>query len=199
MSFLVRVANMILLHIIWLICCIPVVTIGPATTAAYVIAGRIVRDEGVSVTAQFLSAFRANFRKSLQVEAVLLVLGFMFFFDCSLMYHIIIFPVFVQTVMWGTLIFIGLCCWIEVSYIWLLIPRYKGSLKELFYYAIVLAVTNVKDTLQMFVENVALLTVFIISCAYFPQIAILYFIFGAPLFFLINAEIIRNVLERTYK
>lgn len=190
---------MILLHIIWLICCIPVVTIGPATTAAYVIAGKIARDEGVSVTAQFLSAFLANFRKSLEVEAVLLVLGIMLFYDCSLMYHIITFPVFIQTVMWGILIFVGLCCWIEVSYIWLMIPRCKGSLRELFYDAIVLAVTNAKDTLQMFVENVALLTVFIISCAYFPQIAILYYIFGAPMFFVVNAGIIRKVLERTCK
>ena len=35
MIFLSRVADLVILNILWLVCCIPVVTIGASTTAMY--------------------------------------------------------------------------------------------------------------------------------------------------------------------
>lgn len=112
------------------------------------------------------------------------------------MRHVIVLPAAVSAVVWGVLIFIGLCFWIEISYIWLMIPKSRGTVREVFCQAIVTAVANGKATLQLFVENVALLAVFVVSCAWFPQVAVLFFIFGAPLFFLVNAAVVRTVLER---
>lgn len=198
MHFMVRVADLIILHMVWLIFCLPVITAGPATTAAYVIAGRIARDEGVSVLAQFWEIFCSCFWKSLKAELVLFVWAVMLFTDCSLMYRIIELPAVLRTVVWGILIFIGLCFWIEISFVWLLIPASRGTVKELFYRAVVLAIASMGDTLRMFAENVALLAILAVSLAYVPQIAVLYGIFGAPLFFLVNAGFIRNIRERSY-
>ena len=35
MSFLARVADLVILNVLWLLCCLPVVTAGASTTAMY--------------------------------------------------------------------------------------------------------------------------------------------------------------------
>ena len=40
-----KIADMICLNVLWLICCIPVITIGASTTALYTVMLRLVKDE----------------------------------------------------------------------------------------------------------------------------------------------------------
>lgn len=56
-SFFSFLCDMIILNILWIICCIPIVTIGPATIAAHYVAMKLVRDEGRSVKKCSLNLF----------------------------------------------------------------------------------------------------------------------------------------------
>ena len=47
--FLETIANLLLLNLLFVICCIPVVTIGPALTATYYVALKIVRQEETGI------------------------------------------------------------------------------------------------------------------------------------------------------
>ena len=49
-----KLGDMIILHVLWLLCSLPVITAGPALAAAHYAALRIVRDEGGSVCSMFL-------------------------------------------------------------------------------------------------------------------------------------------------
>ena len=53
-TFLMKLGDMIILHVLWLLCSLPVITAGPALAAAHYAALRIVRDEGGSVCSMFL-------------------------------------------------------------------------------------------------------------------------------------------------
>lgn len=72
MTFLVRVADMIILSILWGICCIPIITIGPATTALYYVTLKMVSNEEDGVIKCFFRSFKLNFR-----QGVLLTLFFL--------------------------------------------------------------------------------------------------------------------------
>ena len=61
------------LNLLWLICSIPVFTLGAATTALYDVSLKIVRDEETSITRQFFRSFRRNFRQSTVLWLILLV------------------------------------------------------------------------------------------------------------------------------
>ena len=67
MRFLSGAADLAALNLLWLACCLPVVTIGPSCTALYYVARRIARREAPPVAKTFFRAFRANFRQSLLV------------------------------------------------------------------------------------------------------------------------------------
>ncbi|MFR8171682.1 MAG: YesL family protein [Marvinbryantia sp.] len=79
--FLYLVADIVLLHILWIICSLPIVTIGASTTALYSSCmKRIRRDEGY-ITGNFFRAFKSNFRQSTLIWLLLLAVGGILYMD----------------------------------------------------------------------------------------------------------------------
>lgn len=70
MRFLTKLADLMILNILFLITCLPVVTIGAAWTSLYYVAMKMVRDEEGGIVRSYFHAFRLNFR-----QATLLWLG----------------------------------------------------------------------------------------------------------------------------
>src|SRR5699024_12157957 len=54
--------NCCYLNLLWLICSIPIFTIGASTSALYSVTLKIARNEDVIIHRQFFKAFRENFR-----------------------------------------------------------------------------------------------------------------------------------------
>ena len=68
------VVDIVYIGLLWLICSLPVVTAGPACTAAYYTMVKCVRRGRGHVTGEFFAAFRRNFLPSLKVWLVFLLL-----------------------------------------------------------------------------------------------------------------------------
>ena len=71
--FLTKVAELVALNLLWVVCCLPVITAGPSTTALYCVARAMVRREHPSVARDFFKAFAANFKQSLLVWLILMI------------------------------------------------------------------------------------------------------------------------------
>jgi len=69
-----NVVDIIYIGILWLLCCLPVVTAGPASTAMYYSMVKCVRHSRGHVTAEFFGAFRRNFIASMKVWLLFLLL-----------------------------------------------------------------------------------------------------------------------------
>ena len=74
-AFLARLVDATVLHFLWLLCCIPVVTIGPATVALYYVLMKAIRNEGTRYYRMFFTAFKENFKKALPLGLVFLVVA----------------------------------------------------------------------------------------------------------------------------
>lgn len=76
MRALVYLGELILLNLLFLLCCLPVITAGASAAAMYTVAFRNLDGKGGHVCRQFFSAFRANFKKAtLQWLVMLAVAG----------------------------------------------------------------------------------------------------------------------------
>lgn len=64
MSFLGKVADIVILNLLTLICCIPIVTIGASLTAAHYTALKMKRDTDNYVVRNFFRSFKTNFLQS---------------------------------------------------------------------------------------------------------------------------------------
>lgn len=79
--FLNWTADIFILNILWLICSLPIITIGASTTALYYsMMKRIRRDEGY-VRTNFISSFKSNFKQSTIIWLIMLVIGAVLFAD----------------------------------------------------------------------------------------------------------------------
>lgn len=70
-----KALNFLWLSILWLVCSLPVVTIGASTSALYSITLKYVRNEEGYLTASFFTAFRQNLRQGAIIWLVLLLAG----------------------------------------------------------------------------------------------------------------------------
>ena len=79
--FLNKLGDIIVANLLFLVCCIPIITIGPALTALYHCMLRTVKGNNNGTTKTFFRAFKENFRQSLIVWLGLLAVGFILFLN----------------------------------------------------------------------------------------------------------------------
>lgn len=80
-SFMGKVWDMILLSIMWVLCCIPIITIGPATTAMYYAIVKVIRRERGYVTKEFFHSFKDNLKLGMISAAMFLVAAWILYVD----------------------------------------------------------------------------------------------------------------------
>ncbi|MBE6920645.1 MAG: DUF624 domain-containing protein [Ruminococcaceae bacterium] len=81
MRFFTAVTNMMLINILWLICVIPVITAGAATTAAYYALYQNLTNEDSAVVKPFFRAFRQNFKQATLLWIPLMLIGLLLGLD----------------------------------------------------------------------------------------------------------------------
>lgn len=75
MQFLYKAADLILLNVLTLLCCIPVVTIGPAFSAMHYVLLRIYRNEERGLLRDFFHSFVSNLK-----QGIVLTVGYLLYF-----------------------------------------------------------------------------------------------------------------------
>lgn len=78
-----KVFDLILVSVLWVFCCFPVITIGPATAALYYVVAKVVRRERGYVYKEFFRAFKENFITGTVYTIVLVVMAFLFYMNFS--------------------------------------------------------------------------------------------------------------------
>ena len=75
MNVLNKMADLMWLNILTLICCIPIITAGAALTSMHYVALKIVRNEESYITRGFFKSFKTNFRQATLIWMMLLLIA----------------------------------------------------------------------------------------------------------------------------
>ena len=81
------VTNLVILNVLWLICSLPIITMGSATSAMYSVLFAYRRKETDSVLKPFFSALKKTFVQSTICWLILLALGFVLGYDALLLIY----------------------------------------------------------------------------------------------------------------
>lgn len=60
--------DLMVVNWLWILCCIPVITVGPATCGLYSVTLKLAREEPVNPAKEFFRSFRSNFKAGLVLE-----------------------------------------------------------------------------------------------------------------------------------
>ena len=85
MQALGKVADLMWLNILTMICCIPIITIGPSLTAMHYMALKIVRNEECYITRGFFKSFKENFFQGMIIGVLTLFITLLLVGDIVLL------------------------------------------------------------------------------------------------------------------
>lgn len=159
-SFFDKFANLLVLNILWLACCIPIITIGASTTALYYVTLKMVKDEESYIIKSFFKSFKQNFRQATIIWIILLLIGTIVYCDIRVSYtsDSMIFDVIrvASYVLGFVLILIGL-------YVFAVLAKFDNTVANTIKNALIFSMLNAPYTLTM-------------AITYLIPIAIVYFI-----------------------
>lgn len=146
--FMGRVADLIILNLICILCCLPVITAGASITALYYVTLKMVRNEESYIVKSFFKSFRQNFRQSTIIHIILLVTGLMLYFDINIVKNIE-----------GSLSKVLTCIFIAFLFLYALIllyiyplqAKFFNSVKNTFSNALLMSIRHLPYTFLMFV------------------------------------------------
>ena len=111
MRFLGKLFDLMYLNLLFLLCSIPIVTIGASLTAMYSVALKMVKNEETYIGKDFFKSFRMNFKQGTIIWILFLLIGWVMYADTQI--------VKTMTVSWAKPLRIGI---FSISLIILCIP-----------------------------------------------------------------------------
>lgn len=174
-NVMTKVFDLLLLNVLWLICCIPVITAGASTTALFYMTLKMVRDEEGEIMKGFFKSFKANFRQSLPITTVLFLAVGMLAAD----FHILGRSAKEsEAVLYGGCVALLVIVIVIFSYVFPLLARFKNTVKNTFRNAGKIAVTHLPQTLLILIINCVPFLWLMISAETFAAIFWIWFFIG---------------------
>ena len=194
-SFMSRLADLIILNLLWIVFCIPVVTIGASTTAMYRVTLNMVRGEGSGVVRMFWDAFRLNLKQAVLIFLILLIPVLLVIYELWLYLSGA-----VGQSMWLGLVF---CCpslilALVLAYVYPLLAQFDNSIRNTLKNACYLAIGNLPFSLVMAVLNLAAPILFLCVPEIFMKSCIFWIVIGAALVATLNALLLRRIFKKYF-
>lgn len=146
-----RVADLIMLNIVFIICCIPIVTIGASVTAMHYVTLKMVRNEESYIIRGFFKSFKENFKQSTIIWLIMLAAGVLLVFDfiiirqtgtegfMKIIYYALFMILFVYTMV--------------LTYIFPLLSKFENSIKNTFKNALFMSIRHLPWTILLIIVS----------------------------------------------
>lgn len=148
-----------LLGLLWIICCIPIVTIGAASTALYYTVHKSLRQNRGYTFKCFFASFKNNFKQSTISWLVVLAVSAVLFVDMGIFEYYLI-----EGASWGWAYYLFLISFIGVMvwsvYLFAYIARFENGIVASFKNAAIFAIVNIRFSLLIIVVMVLIGVVF---------------------------------------
>ena len=189
MRVLNKLADLIYLNFLTLICCIPIVTIGASMTALHYVLLKMVKNEDGYITKSFFKSFKQNFKQATLIWLILLLAICILAGDFLIFsYSQINFPGWLQVV----LLAVAILVLFATIHLFPLLARYENSIMNTYRNSLFMGILNLPKTVVMMICWLLPIAIII----FIPQIAPIGFVFGisGPAF--LNALLYKKSFQR---
>lgn len=183
-----KLLDLVFLTIYWFVSCLPIVTIGTATSALYYTTQKVIKNGRGYVSGEFWHFFKKNFKVSTKCWLVHLILGFIFADEAYICYQMWRDGV---TIGWMWIPFVVLEAFNLVMVIFTLtyIARFEDGAKRTLKNSFFIMMTHLVKGILLLL----LLAVFVVAVVYFPPLILL-----APASYMLLASYVLEKIFRKY-
>lgn len=188
LDFINTLCNFIALNILFLITCLPVITIGSALASLYYVTIREARGEYGYLIRPYLREFRRNLKTGTLAFAILSFIGAVLLFSLAFWYSL---GTTLSAAITG-LIVIALIVWLFIfTYTFPLIGRFEDTAVRSLKNAFCLMMSNIKATLWLLLIYVVTLSL----CFFLAPMKLLMVLFGFAFIAYCQSYVLKNVFE----
>lgn len=166
-NFFSKVADMIILSVLWLLFSIPIITMGAASSALYYLTIKSIRQENGSPAKYFIKSFKLNLKQGILLNIIYLIYFLLFIFDIYVARHGIA-GVELPKIYENISYFLILPIIFTISYCFPYISRFENSIKNILINCFILSASHLGHTILLIVIIVLCVGISII----FPPLAI---------------------------
>lgn len=189
-NFMGKVADLVILNVLAVLCSIPIFTIGASWTAMYFVTIRMVRKEESYVVKDFFRSFKENFKQATVIWLLVLLVAVVFAGDVWI-YNVM--PEQIPQIIMIAVAVLGFLALGTVVYVFPLLSRFDNTTKNTIKNAFLLSIVNIPYTIIIIILLVIpiILTIFVLEL--FPIIIMVGVSFPAFLVSLILVHIFRKL------
>lgn len=152
MQVLNKVADLLWLNVLTLICCLPIVTIGVSLTAMNYMALKIVRNEECYITRGFFKSFRENFKQATLIWLIILLLIIILGADFLILGGSM--QTRVEKVLWGIVAAVTLMVAFTAVYVFPVLAKFDNTVLRTIKNAFIMSLMQFPKTILMIVVYV---------------------------------------------
>lgn len=143
-----KFADLILLNCLFVICCLPVFTIGASWTALYYVTIRMARKEEGYITRDFFHSFKENFKQATIIWFLFLAVFLVFALD----YYIYsMFPNVIPKVIIVVIMAVAMVAFVTMMYVFPLLSRFRNTIKNTIKNAFLISLLHIPHTVLLII------------------------------------------------
>ena len=163
--FLSLVSDLLMLNVLFIITCLPIVTIGPALTALYSVSLDMIRKRYPTISSSYFKAFKKHFKQGLAIGIINILFAFGFIYN--LLYFGFTDGLLSSYMTWLFGALIAILYMVQI-FVYNLMARNRASVLELYTNAFI--ITLAKLPMNVLALGATLIYPFIILMIYFSSI-----------------------------
>ncbi len=184
-----RIASVVVTNLLWILCCLPVVTAGAATKAMYHNLYCLLREEECSARS-FFRAFADGFARVTAVWTVILVAGAALLTD----YYLVAYMEFPgRMAVIGLIFFVGFLLVFVTGLMFPMLSQFAMSIKDAAINGVLLSLAHLPRVFLVSAMNLLPWALLVVSAKWFLMLSALWLLGGYSLIGLYNAKLLEPV------
>ena len=187
--FMGKLVDVFILTLLWAVCCIPIITIGPASTAVYYVTLKLVRDEESYTVRSFFKSFKENFKQATIIWIILLAVVTVLGIDFYVFTHS---ETEVSGVIQVAVMVAAIMVLFTTMYLFPVLAKFDNTIMKTIKNALILSLVQFPKTILMIIVYL----IPIIITIYVFQLMPLVFMFGVSVPAWISAKLYNKFFQR---
>ncbi|MCI9438269.1 MAG: DUF624 domain-containing protein [Lachnospiraceae bacterium] len=189
MQALNKVADLMILNILTLICCIPIITAGASITAMHYMALKMARNEECYIIKDFFKSFKLNFKQATIIWVLVFIILMVLVGDFYIMFNAEMAFAGALKIILTVIAFVALFTYM---FLFPVLAKFDNTILRTFKNAFFIGILQFPKTILMMILSVAPVVLFLL----FPQITPIIFCFGMAAPAWLSAKMYSNFFKK---
>lgn len=175
-AFMTRIADLIIINLLFAVCCLPIITIGPSMCALYYVTLKMVKNEETYPSRNFFHSFRQNLKQGVIINIIMLAALVLLSFDLYYVYQMLrssgdtMYKVLGIVMLVITLIYAMI-----VAYIYPILSRFYNTTRNTFRNALFMSIRHLPYTVIILIIAIGPPVILLFASAKIMSFGILFY------------------------